>query len=262
MGIISRDGSPLRSLVNGQLQATIINQTSLLLGSSSRAQLLIRGPSVNVKNATFLTQYVDTGPDGDYDPERPIASIVLNSSRAEPALVYPTNSTASPQVFPVVSNQTVSKNRTLYFSEVLQDPSNPNSPTTFYLTQIPQDPLAFFVYEPTAIRVPQGAIEEWTIENRAMESHHFHIHQLHFTVLEANNIETVNLKINTPYVVGQFVETLVLPYWNGTGPYPSYKLLMDFTNVDVGDFVVHCHMAEHEDQGMTTIVSVSASPSN
>lgn len=262
LGIISRDGAPLRSMVNGQLQAAIINETSIVLGCAARAQLLVQAPSEGVQNATFLTQYVDTGPDGDYDPERPIASIVLDTSRPDPALVYPKNSSATPQIFASASNQTVARNRTLFFSEVLEDPSNAASPTTFYLTETTEQPVAFYVYEPPPIIVPQGAVEEWTVENRAMELHDFHIHQLHFTVLEANNIQTINVDNGTPYIVGQFVDTVVIPYWNGTGPYPSYKLLMDFTRVDVGDFVVHCHMAEHEDQGMTTVVRVTAEASS
>lgn len=167
LGIISRDGAPLRTVVNGQVQATIINETSVILGCAARAQLLVQAPSEGVQNATFLTQYVDTGPDGDYDPERAIANIVLNTSRAEPELIYPTNSSATPQIFTYAPNQTVSRNRTLYFSEVLQDPSNAASPTTFYLTETSDQPVAFYVYEPPPITVPLGAIEEWTVEGAA-----------------------------------------------------------------------------------------------
>ena len=33
------------------------------------------------------------------------------------------------------------------------------------------------------ITVRQGAVEDWTIENRAREAHSFHIHQVHFQVV-------------------------------------------------------------------------------
>lgn len=141
---------------------------------------------------------------------------------------------------------------------MLQEPSNPNSPTTFYLTEEGDQPTALYVYERPPLVVKQGSVEEWLVENRAMETHVFHIHQLHYTVLQANNIHTINVDSGTPYMVGQFVDTVVIPYWNGTGPYASYRLLMDFTRVDAGDFVVHCHMAEHEDQGMTIVITVEA----
>jgi multicopper oxidase len=31
---------------------------------------------------------------------------------------------------------------------------------------------------------------------------------------------------------------------------------MDFRGMDIGDFVYHCHIAEHEDDGMMAIVRV------
>jgi hypothetical protein len=31
---------------------------------------------------------------------------------------------------------------------------------------------------------------------------------------------------------------------------------MDFRGADIGDFVCHCHIAEHEDGGMMTIIRV------
>ena len=150
------------------------------------------------------------------------------------------------------------QNRTLVFSEVLQDPSNPNSLTNFYLTEQGDEPLLFYAAEPPPIIVQQGAVEVWTVENHAEENHVMHIHQLHFSVLEAINIDSINFSGGTPYILGQFVDTVVFPYSNGTAPWPTYKFLMDFTKVDVGDFVVHCHMAQHEDQGMTTVVRVAA----
>jgi multicopper oxidase len=32
---------------------------------------------------------------------------------------------------------------------------------------------------------------------------------------------------------------------------------MDFRGLDIGDFVYHCHIAEHEDDGMMAIVRVT-----
>jgi len=32
---------------------------------------------------------------------------------------------------------------------------------------------------------------------------------------------------------------------------------MDFRGLDVGDFVYHCHIAEHEDHGMMAIIRVN-----
>ena len=37
---------------------------------------------------------------------------------------------------------------------------------------------------------------------------------------------------------------------------PSVKLRMDFRGPEVGDFVYHCHILEHEDGGMMAIIRV------
>ena len=38
-----------------------------------------------------------------------------------------------------------------------------------------------------------------------------------------------------------------IPFWSGEGPYPSVKVRLDFRGADIGDFVYHCHILEHED---------------
>jgi len=47
-----------------------------------------------------------------------------------------------------------------------------------------------------------------------------------------------------------------VPYWSGSGPYPSVKVRMDFRGPDIGDFVYHCHILGHEDNGMMAIIRV------
>jgi FtsP/CotA-like multicopper oxidase with cupredoxin domain len=47
-----------------------------------------------------------------------------------------------------------------------------------------------------------------------------------------------------------------VPFWSGTGPYPSVTVRMDFRGPDIGDFVYHCHILGHEDNGMMAIIRV------
>ena len=68
--------------------------------------------------------------------------------------------------------------RNLYFSEVLLDPSNPLSPTTFFITEEGQTPAVFTMDQQPNIVVHSGTVEDWTIENRTQEDHIFHIHQM------------------------------------------------------------------------------------
>jgi FtsP/CotA-like multicopper oxidase with cupredoxin domain len=107
-------------------------------------------------------------------------------------------------------------------------------------------PTLFDPDNPPAIVTTQGSVEDWVIENRALENHEFHIHQIHFLVLERDG-KPVN---------GQYRDMINIPFWNGTGPYPSVKLRMDFRGPDIGDFVYHCHILGHEDSGMMAIIRV------
>ena len=48
-----------------------------------------------------------------------------------------------------------------------------------------------------------------------------------------------------------------VPYWSGKGPFPSVKLLMDFSDPNtVGTFLYHCHILKHEDMGMMGSIRV------
>ena len=95
----------------------------------------------------------------------------------------------------------------------------------------------------------QGDVEDWIIENRSNELHAFHIHQLHFLLLDY-----LGTPVNEPFLR----DTVNVPYYNGrTLEYPSVRLRMDFRDPNtVGTFVYHCHLLEHEDGGMMGLIRV------
>jgi FtsP/CotA-like multicopper oxidase with cupredoxin domain len=142
----------------------------------------------------------------------------------------------------------VTAKRQLYFSEVLSDPTDPNSPTNFFITVNGATPALFDPNNPPAIVTTQGSVEDWTIENRTQEHHEFHMHQIHFLLLSRNGNAVPN---------GQYLDMIQVPYWKGEGPYPSVTVRMDFRGPDVGDFVYHCHILGHEDNGMMAIIHVN-----
>jgi FtsP/CotA-like multicopper oxidase with cupredoxin domain len=245
--IVALDGVPVGSQ-NGVSRGTSFQETHILLGPAARAEFIVTGPSAAVRDATLMTLKVETGPDGDNDPTRPIAAIQASANAPEPPLTIPSK-VAPPRVqrFAGLNREKPAINRLLYFSEVLSDPHDPDSPTDFYITVEGQTPRLFSANNPPAIVTTQGSVEDWVIENRSMETHDFHIHQIHFLLLERNGVPVSN---------GQFLDTVQIPYWRGTGPYPSIKVRMDFRGQVVGDFVYHCHMLNHEDKGMMAVIRV------
>jgi FtsP/CotA-like multicopper oxidase with cupredoxin domain len=245
--VVALDGVPTGSQDGLRLGGSVVTK-DILLPPASRAEFIVTGPSLKVKSAVLSTLNIDTGPDGDNDPTRPILALKASNRAAEPALRIANTSSMPPsERFFGLANMAPTAHRKLYFSEVLSDPSDPNSPTNFFITVDGQTPVLFDPSNPPAIVTTQGAVEDWTIENRAPENHEFHMHQIHFLVLEQNG-KSVDQ--------GQYLDTVQVPYWSGTGPYPSVKLRMDFRGPVVGDFVYHCHILGHEDSGMMAIIRV------
>ncbi|MGH9745164.1 MAG: multicopper oxidase family protein [Candidatus Acidiferrales bacterium] len=246
-GVVALDGVPINW--NG-LGHGIVWQTHLGLPPGGRAEFIVTGPAEGVK-AELLTRSVNTGSGGENDPVRPLAAIV--SSKDAPELRSKLSASPTPLVrsnADWLGNVTPVRQRKLYFSETLQDSKDPNSPTTFYITVDGQQPVPF---DPSStvpnIIVRQGDVEDWYIENRSQELHAFHIHQIHFMMLE-----WFGVPINEPFLR----DTINVPFWDGkTAKYPSVKLRMDFRDPSiVGTFPYHCHLLEHEDGGMMGLVRV------
>jgi FtsP/CotA-like multicopper oxidase with cupredoxin domain len=263
--VVGFDGVPSGSQ-DGTRQGKLVPLKHILLAPAARAEFIVSAPSSSVKLAQLLTVGIDTGPAGDNDPQRPLANIKVvgtdndGDGGNDPA-VSATIGTTWPQRFEGLSSAPVTARRKLYFSEVISDPSDPSSPTNFFITVDGQTPVVFDPSNPPAIVTTQGSVEEWTIENRAPEHHEFHFHQIHFRVVSQNNFQ-INGATPLPGIAGQFLDMIQVPYWDGNPnhPYPSVTVRMDFRGPDIGDFVYHCHILGHEDNGMMAIIRVLPSP--
>ena len=246
MQVVAIDGYPIASGSSGQPSE---NETSILMPPGSRAEFVVTTPKVG-DQAQLTTQYWNTGPDGDFDPTRTIANIVSQNGIEGAAAKSLSSHAVKARVtrFAALATAPPVAQRNLYFSEVLLNPADPNSPTNFFITEQGQTPALFEMNQAPNIIVHTGTVEDWVIENTALEDHIFHIHQIHFQVLEVNG-----QAVNDPAVR----DTVDLPYWSGTGPYPSVKLRMDFRDPNViGTFVYHCHILQHEDGGMMGEIQV------
>jgi FtsP/CotA-like multicopper oxidase with cupredoxin domain len=256
--IAAIDGVPTGSQ-DGSRQGTLVPANHLLIPTAGRAEFIVPAPQTWVKKAVFITRSIDTGPAGDNDTQRTLAKIQLGADNFSDAdgTVPAVNAAPGVQRFEGLATARVNTRRKLYFSEVISDPNDPASPTDFFITVDGATPVKFDPSLPPAIVTTQGQVEEWTIENRATENHEFHLHQVHFLVESQDNFQingsTVQASIN-----GQFADMVQVPYWDGNPkhPFPSVKVRVDFRGPDIGDFVYHCHILGHEDNGMMAIVRV------
>ncbi len=221
-------------------------QTNIPLPPGARAEFIVETPKTG-EQAQLVTTAWDTGPEGDLDPARPIAGIVSKDKRpdqpeGQDATAPAANAWRSPQ------EQAPVLQRKLYFSQRTPNPLEADTSIFYFITVVGQAPAAYRMGQSPNIVVHQGDVEDWTVENRAPEDHVFHIHQIHFRVLEIDG---------KPVHDDALRDTINLPYWNGTGPYPSVKLRMDFSDPNiVGTFMYHCHILKHEDMGMMGVIQV------
>jgi FtsP/CotA-like multicopper oxidase with cupredoxin domain len=259
--VVGLDGVPTGSQ-DGTRKGKIVKVKDILLPTAARAEFIVTGPAKSVKNATLMTLNVDTGPIGDVDPERPLAALdtsksvdspVTSAPSATEELVMPTAGGApGPQRFEGLADAMPTAQRTLYFSEMFEDARVPPIfwfNTAFFITVDGAVPRVFSPNNPPAITTTQGSVEDWTIQNRTQEVHEFHIHQIHFMLRAINGVPV-------PKEQQQLLDMVQVPYWTGTGDYPSVTVRMDFRGPDIGDFVYHCHILAHEDGGMMAIIRV------
>jgi hypothetical protein len=210
-----------------------------------------------------VTLGINTGPLGDDDPARPLATIqvVDDSSESGTERILPKFKALSnkSQRFAGLASAPIAVKRTVYFDENCAPLSTGCTPNQFFMA-VDAPGKTEHVFDPNLppdIVATQGTVEQWVIQNRAGENHEFHFHQLHFLVQSQNHFE-VNGSVQSPAVTGQYLDMIQVPYWDGNPdhPFPSVTVLIDFRGPDVGTFVFHCHILNHEDLGMMNIIQV------
>lgn len=213
---------------DGNLQNQIIETDTLLLPPGKRLEVLVYGP--NAGRYQLRTRAFNTGPAGDQYPGQLLATV---TSQGDPVPPIPL-----PTSFPPLtdlSHGRIDRARTIVFS----DTANPNQ---FTINGKPFNPNCIDTI------VTLGDIEEWTIQNTAQESHVFHIHQLDFQVVEVNGV---------PVPFTGYQDVVNLPAAASDGTPSEVKVILPFDNpVIVGKFVYHCHIIQHEDQGMMATIYV------
>jgi len=248
LGLVALDGVPLNQ--SGLVGDLVDWQDHLGVPPGARVEFIVQGPPSGV-TGLLVTRTVDTGPSGENDPNRALATIKGSENAAEPrSTLAATPDRLAPRAVEWLGKVLPVRTRRLYFSEKLTDPNNPNSATEFYITVDGKTPALFDAHSGVPdIVAKQGTIEDWIIENRSTELHAFHIHQLHFLLLEY-----LGKPVNEPFLR----DTVNVPYYKDKMlAYPSVRLRMDFRDPNtIGTYVYHCHLLEHEDGGMMGLIRV------
>jgi FtsP/CotA-like multicopper oxidase with cupredoxin domain len=101
--------------------------------------------------------------------------------------------------------------------------------------------------------------ERWELVNVAGEDHNFHIHQTRFRVLPANAPagDASGVMDNVPVLHGgPGCDGSIASFRRGACVVAPVRVEIPFA--EIGDFVYHCHILEHEDGGMMAHIRVVA----
>jgi FtsP/CotA-like multicopper oxidase with cupredoxin domain len=285
------DGVPLHE-DDGRRRYAVIDTTThpLLLATANRAEILVKAPPLGA--TLYLdSQEVKPGCAGDGVPARRLLRVVSTgkAGSADTAVTgdddiqpqgretqFTNMLAAAPAVRRVFAFTEFPRDFTVKKSRWVIGPPPPGdfdpTATDFYLTMIESSdgegvPVKIRPFDPHTLRPDvvvhlngrESVTEEWIIENYTLEIHAFHIHQLHFLDMTKRDaidglapvLDTVNVPAaargpsKTP---GKDIPTT-----------PGFvRLRMKFTRTSIGEFVIHCHILEHEDNGMMQKVRVVA----
>jgi len=253
--VVERDGVPLVQ-TNGHPTWQAVPMDHVIVPPAGRVEFYLMGTNPGHR-MLIVTKKFDAGCVGDLELERSVVTIHVSASEGSQRIVPPRAVDPVPTRFSTLAEVKPSKTRVFAFTEYdRRDEGEPD----FYITEISNKKAVetpFMMDLPPAVTVREGAVEDWILLNYTQEVHEFHIHQIHFLVLQAGG--------GIPGGQSQLLDTVNVPFGyfpnGGTGKRNMtpgmVRLRMDFRGPDiVGTFVYHCHILEHEDNGMMQKIRV------
>ena len=223
MTVVALDGMPL-TYHDPNRHPEVLRH--VLLAPAGRVEVIVKGPKVG-STTSLRSLCVNTGADGDPNPEMILADLDTNAKESAP--------THSVQAGPY--------DKAIYrpIPNRILDPLERSAPQ--FTVKFSEDKKGFYIndrkFDPDGepmTRVKVGNYAHWRVTNATNEIHPFHIHQVHFLVYERAGV------------------LLQRPEWMDTvnvAPNESLDLIMDFTDPIIrGVSVFHCHLLKHEDKGM------------
>lgn len=195
--------------------------THLVMPPGKRWEVLVTFPDAD--ELEFKTLAYDQG--GDQYPETRLMQVKVEGEVG--AAVAPLTDDENPAVETDLLERPVAAKRTWTFTE-------DDETSEFFING------KEFDTDRVDVSPKLGTVEEWTLRNSTTEQHPFHIHVNDFRVLSIGG---------EPYEAHGLQDTVILP--------PGKDVVVripfdDFT----GKFVFHCHILNHEDNGMMAVVDV------
>ena len=251
--VIARDGAAL-SADTGKLLPPVETRAPQFVPPSGRIEVLVDAPPPSAK-AYLVTHAVDTGCAGDRLPERRLAVLTRANSMAQSASPAAEQTEIRNTLFDGLIARKTDRERVIAMAEYPRP--GISDQVDFYIVERKPGAILrpYGMGSAPAITVRAGTTEEWTIENWTNELHAFHIHQVHFRVLsvEGKSVADPPLLdvVNVPYAEAT-------GYHSNEGPVRPgrVRIKLTFPESLAGDIPFHCHLVDHEDNGMMAVLRV------
>ncbi|MFB7494517.1 multicopper oxidase family protein [Streptomyces sp. NPDC056161] len=199
----------------------IYSTDTLIIPAAARYDVLVQGGEAGT--AQLETQPFYTGPAGNSFPQVNLATVATGGS--------PVARAALPSLFGPLDDLTharIADRKTMVYTEQ-------QNPDKYYINGK--------YYDPNRIDFVSrlNTVEEWTVTNDTQEDHSFHVHTNQFQVMSLNG-----KPVDPAYAWHETVNIL-----------RGQKLVLrirfkDFT----GRTVLHCHLLNHEDMGMMSVLDI------
>jgi FtsP/CotA-like multicopper oxidase with cupredoxin domain len=252
--VIARDGSALTDDA-GTLLLTEETLNSQFVPPAGRIEILLSAPPPGVK-AYLVTHAVDTGCAGDRLPERRLAVITGTGTTTVPTAAAPVSQSSTRNLFSGLLARHTDRERVIAMAEYPR-PGTTDQVDFYIVERKPGAVLKpYGMGGPPAISARAGTTEEWVIENWTNELHAFHIHQVHFRVLAIDG---------KPAADAPLLDVVNVPYAEATGYHSKegpvrpgrVRIKLYFPESLAGDIPFHCHLVDHEDNGMMAVLRVT-----
>jgi FtsP/CotA-like multicopper oxidase with cupredoxin domain len=255
--VVGLDGVPFTDKMGRPVAQTNTGPVMVPPGGRIEFNVKLDTPAAHHR-IVLRTEAVESGCAGDLMPGRDLVAVridpIPSGALIRQGSVPPRTALKSADNIP--STDLPVRRRTFAFTEYQRAK---NSKTDFYITEISRpdaiiEPYPMDGAPASVVEVEPNSVEEWTILNFTHELHDFHIHQLHFRVLESDDA----------FVEGRMLDTVNVPValpdanWSSDDPVTPGKvrLLLRFHQNISGEFVFHCHILSHEDKGMMGLIRV------
>jgi FtsP/CotA-like multicopper oxidase with cupredoxin domain len=207
---------------DGGLFEVPVEVDEIVVASAERVELLVRGTGAPGTSVSLLTlpydRYVPQTRPLDWDEPREVLTL---SYTADPPAVPPTLP-ATLRPIPEIDPAEATATRLVVMSQG-------------FLNNRPMD------MDRIDIESVLGSTEIWEIQNIVGMDHPFHLHGFQFQVIDRNGV---------PEPYRSWKDTVNVP------KHETVRFVVRFEN-HAGRWMYHCHILDHEDQGMMGVLSIN-----